>query len=351
MSAGTGFNPSWWLRNPHVQSVLASSGLRRWLFRSQRTALETGATEHILDCGDGVRLQGFYSRQSRLAAPRALAVLLHGWEGSVQSSYILHTGGRLLAEGCDVFRLNFRDHGETHHLNQDMFHSCRIGEVVGAVKQVAERFPQRPLLIGGFSLGGNFALRVALRAAAAGIPLRWVFAVCPVISPRAGLASIENAPWFYEYYFMRKWRGSLKRKQAKFPQRELFSKTELRTGMRELTRRMVERHTDFGTLENYLDGYSIAGDALAELRVPATIVTAADDPVIPVADFRALKLAPSTQLTIAEHGGHCGFIGGMGLRSWAEDFIVDQMRQVLDSGTSDGRISAGGNGAALSPGA
>ncbi|HEY7873405.1 MAG TPA: alpha/beta fold hydrolase [Rudaea sp.] len=346
MSAADEFQPSRWLRNPHVQSVLASSGVRRWLFRRHRRALETDATEHILDCGNGVRLQGFHSRQSILAAPRALTVLLHGWEGSAQSSYILHTGARLLREGCDVFRLNFRDHGATHHLNRELFHSCRIDEVVAAVEQIAQRFPQRPLLLGGFSLGGNFALRVALRAPAAGIPLRWVFAVCPVISPRAGLASIENAPWFYEYYFMRKWRGSLKRKQEEFPQRELFSKPELRDGMRELTRRMVERHTDFGTLENYLDGYSIAGGTLAELRLPATILTAEDDPVIPVADFRALTLAPDTELRIVAHGGHCGFIRDLSLHSWAEDFIVAQMRQILDD-----TASAGGNGAALGPGA
>ena len=172
-------------------------------------------------------------------------------------------------------------------------------------------------------------MRVALRAPAAAIPLSWVFGVCPVISPRAGLASIEAAPWFYERYFMHKWRGSLKRKQALQPDRELFSDEELRGGMRDLTERMVQRHTDFGTLENYLDGYSIAGSTLAALSVPATILTAADDPVIPVVDFRALTLAPQTELTIVEHGGHCGFIRDASLRSWAEDFLVARMQRVV----------------------
>jgi uncharacterized protein len=325
------FRPRAWLRNPHVQSVLASSGVRRLLFRRRSSMLENGAEEHILDCGNGVRLQGFRTRQTVLPHARALVVLLHGWEGSVQSSYILHTGSRLLAEGCDVFRLNFRDHGATHHLNRELFHSCRIDEVVGAVVDVARRFPERPLVIGGYSLGGNFALRVALRAPAAGIALAWVFAVCPVISPRAGLAAIEDAPWFYESYFMRKWRQSLQRKQRHFPQSELFSPAELRAGMRDLTRSMVLRHTDFGTLENYLDGYSIAGTALRALRVPATILTAADDPVIPVAEFRELELAPDTELTIVPHGGHCGFIRDLSLRSWAEDFLVERLGRVVDA--------------------
>lgn len=323
--------------------MLASSGVRRLLFRRRRSVLEDRSSEHILDCGGGVRLQGFHTRQTKLPMARALAVLLHGWEGSVQSSYILHTGSRLLAEGCDVFRLNFRDHGETHHLNRDLFHSCRIDEVVGAVREIARRFSERPLLVGGYSLGGNFALRVALRAPAAGIALGWAFAVCPVVSPRAGLAAIESAPWFYERYFMRKWRKSLQRKQRHFPQSELFSALELRGGMRDLTRNMVLRHTEFGSLENYLDGYSIAGDALASLAVPATILTAADDPVIPVAEFRELRLAPRTELTIVPHGGHCGFIEDLSLRSWAEDFLVTRMQRALgahNDGQSRDRVAS-----------
>jgi predicted alpha/beta-fold hydrolase len=228
-----------------------------------------------------------------------------------------------------VFHLNLRDHGDTHHLNKELFHSCRIDEVIGAVQRIVQTFDNRPLVIGGFSLGGNFALRVALRAPSAGIPLTWAFAICPVISPRAGLASIEDAPWIYEYYFMLKWRASLRRKQELFPQQELFSKRELRGNMRDLTAGLVSRHTNFGTLDNYLDGYSIAGDTLAGLRVPASILTAADDPVIPIAAFRQLKLAPTTDLTIVPHGGHCGFIADWSLRSWAEDFVMERLNRAL----------------------
>lgn len=322
------FVPHRWLRNPHVQSVLASSGVRRLLLRRRRAEIDAHSTEHILDCGGGVRLQGFHSRQQRLPRSRALVILLHGWEGSAQSSYVLNTGARLLAEGCDIFRLNFRDHGDTHHLNPEIFHSCRIDEVVGAVRAVATRFNERPLVLGGFSLGGNFALRVALRAQAEQIPLAWVFAVCPAISPRAVLGAIERAPWFYEHYFLSKWRGSLRRKQQVFPQMQLFTKHELRGNLRALTRDLVLRHTDFGTLENYLDGYSIAGAALAPLAVPAAILAAADDPVIPVDDFRELRLAPTTELAIVDHGGHCGFIRNFDLRSWAEEFVVERLQRV-----------------------
>jgi len=323
------FLPPRFLRNPHVQSVLASSSLRRALARRRRVRLETPAEEMLLDCGDGVRLQGFHTRQHALATPLGLAVLVHGWEGSAQSTYLLRTGAHLLDEGFDVFRLNMRDHGDTHHLNDGLFHSNRIDEVVGAVGAVAQRFAGLPIAVVGYSLGGNFALRVALRAPAAGIPLCHAVAVCPVISPAAGLASIETAPWFYEAYFLKKWRGSLRRKADLFPKQYRREDWERGQNLRGLTQQLVEQHTDFGTLERYLDGYSLAGDRLAAMQIPSSILTAADDPIIPVEDFRRLTLSPVVRLEIAEHGGHCGFLRGLNGRTYAEDFIAAALRSAV----------------------
>ncbi len=60
--------------------------------------------------------------------------------------------------------------------------------------------------------------------------------------------------------------------------------------------------------------------------MPATILTSADDPVIPIADFRRLKLPPRTSSsTSPPHGGHCGFIGDFSLRSFTEDYIAERM--------------------------
>jgi hypothetical protein len=313
------------LANPHVQSLLASSGLRRAAVRLRYPALHEASTEHILDCGEGVRLQGFHSVQSVRPRARGMVVLLHGWEGSVQSSYVLVSAGRLLEAGFDVFRLHFRDHGDTHHLNEGLFHSCRIDEVVGAVRAVQERFAPRCLLLAGFSLGGNFALRIALRAPANGLNVVYAFAVCPPIDPAGSLTQIEVAPWVYERYFIAKWTDSLRRKQALFPQRYDFSEWLKKPSLRNLTARLVEEFTDFGQLDRYLDGYSIAGDRLAPLSVAATIITAEDDPVIPIGDYRTLQVPAHVELVLAEHGGHCGFIEDWRLKSWIEDVLVDRL--------------------------
>lgn len=315
------FAPPRFLDNPHLQSVLASHRLRRWLRGSAIADLERRAEHALIDCGEDVRLQGWYNA-APAGEPRGLVVLLHGWEGSAQSSYLCNTAVALQNAGFAVFRLEFRDHGTGQHLNEGLFHSGLIDEVVGAIRSIADRWPTRPLVLSGFSLGGNFALRAALRAPAAGIALSHVVAVCPVIDPAEGLLAMERAPWFYQQYFLLKWRRSLRLKQLAFPQTYDFGPWMKGLGMRAMTRELIVRYSSFDSLDDYLDGYSIAHDRLAALEVPATILTSEDDPIIPVSGFRTLQLPSTAQLRIVRHGGHCGFLENWRLESWAERFVV-----------------------------
>ena len=282
------FKPPRWLRNPHLQSILGAGALGRLALGKPARALEREARAEVLEVDGGVRLQGFHNVQRSLPERRGLVVLLHGWEGSAQSNYIVAAATSLLRAGYDVYRLNFRDHGDSHALNAEPFHSCRLDEVVSAVARLCARPGPGLHAVAGFSLGGNFALRVARAASARGIALDCALAVCPVIDPAAGLRQLEREP-MYHAYFMYKWRGSLRRKQTLFPAQRLITDEDLELNMRELTRALVVRHTDFSSLDAYLAGYSVAGGRLSDLAVPTAILAAADDPVIPIADFLALS--------------------------------------------------------------
>jgi predicted alpha/beta-fold hydrolase len=94
--------------------------------------------------------------------------------------------------------------------------------------------------------------------------------------------------------------------------------------MREKTRFFATRYYDFPTLESYFEGYSVAGDRLSPLAVPSTILTAADDPVIPVRDAETLPDNPNIELIVTRYGGHCGYLKNWKLDSWAEDFILER---------------------------
>lgn len=328
---GRDFRPAWPLSSGHIQTMLSSSGVRRMLLPRRAYNVLKDAQSVMVDGGEGVRLTGAYTAQKTQATSRGLAVLFHGWEGSVDSTYVLQTGSRLLEDGWDIFRLNFRDHGESHGLNEALFHSCRLDEVVHALADIAHRWPSQRIALAGFSLGGNFALRAALQAPAKAIPLGYALAVCPIIDPSEGLFSLEeSAPWFYQAYFMNKWRHSLRAKQAAFPHREYFELQELKQNLRGLTEALVLRHTDFGSLQAYLDGYSVAGRTLEAMQIPATILTARDDPVIPVDAFEKLELPRNVELDIAPYGGHCGFISGWGMTSYCDEYIAARFNAFAD---------------------
>lgn len=324
------YRAPWWASNPHLQTVLASSPLR--VKRGERALAALGAIhqEHVIDAGDGVRLHGVHTHLPGLTS-RGLALLLHGWEGSAESGYMRLTAARLLSAGFEVFRLNFRDHGPSHHLNEEVFHSCRLDEVVGAAKQIAERWPARPMVAAGYSLGGNFALRLALVAPDVGLPLRHVAAVCPALDPERTTQAMEQGFPLYQTYFRRKWARSLRHKRSLFPERHDFDEAGFKRDLRGMTAWMIDKGGyDFPSVDAYFDGYRISRERLSGLRVPADILTAADDPVIPVEDFHTLELPDIAKVEIADHGGHCAFLQDARLHGYAEGWVTARLSGVLE---------------------
>jgi uncharacterized protein len=319
------FDPPIGLRHRHVQSLLAGWPWRqRWL-RRRAAALLTTSRDEIVDCGEGVRLLGHYSAQP--GHSKGLAILLHGWEGSAAASYVVSMGGLLYDAGYAVFRLNFRDHGQTFELNRDLFHSCRIDEVVGAVAAVTAQHAAERTFIIGHSLGGNFALRAAARAPDAGIHVTKVVAVCPVLRPASTMRALENGLWVYRHYFLRRWRRSLLAKAACFP--DLYDFGDLRRfpTLTATTEFFATRYARFPDLESYLNGYAITGDALARLAVPARLIAAADDPVIPIEDLDDLARTPALTIDVVVRGGHCAFLENYGLRSWLDRTVLAELER------------------------
>ena len=284
--------------------------------------MRQAAREVILRPFGEVCLQGFYSPQSRRPV-RGVVMLLHGWEGSANSAYVLRTGEFLYRHGFSVFRLNYRDHGDTHALNPGLFYAVLLDEVFGAVQQVAQYERELPFYLAGFSMGGNFALRVARKCADHPIAnLRHVLSVSPVLDPARSTQAIDQSP-LLRAYFRRKWARSLRRKQACFPSLYDFENVLRLATLSEMTEALIQRYSDYATSADYFRGYAVLGDALADVNVALTILTAQDDPIIPVRDFFDLKLSPSTELSVQRYGGHNGFLESLGGRAWYERVIEE----------------------------
>ena len=319
--------------------MLASTGARRAPIARRAAPLIAAQRELLLDCGGGVRLQCFHS--SPAPSRGVPVVLLHGWEGSAESLYVLSLGQQLFERGFDVLRLNLRDHGDTHHLNRGLFHSCLLPEVVGAMSALQTALGGgQPLKLVGFSLGGNFLLRVGARARASGLRIARIIAVSPVLDPTDTLRALESGFAGYPLYFVRKWWRSLLKKQAAWPAHYDFRELRRLRDLRRLTAELIRRFTDFRSLEEYLDGYSITGRTLAGLESPTTLITSLDDPIIPAGGLERLARSPSLRIVVTRFGGHCGFLDRLTGPTWVERRILAEL-DVGDEPVSLGPVLTG----------
>lgn len=316
------FSPPPLLQSPHVQSILASTAPRKLRLHLRSKALRGASRPVILDCGNATQLLGEYSPQQQ-GRSRGLITLIHGWEGSSRSTYLLSAAATFFEAGYDVFRLNLRDHGPSHHLNKELFNSTLLDEVLGALRAIQENYPHDWHFLAGFSLGGNFALRIAARAAEAGITLQQTIAVCPVVDPVKTMAAIEQGWWVYEKYFVRKWKRSLKKKLALYPELNFASQLNGMRRLRDFNDYFVPNHTPFNEPEDYFRAYALSPELLSTLSSPAHIIAAKDDPMIIAEDFLSLSGVDKLHIETPRFGGHCGFVKNWRLDSWVDERMLE----------------------------
>ena len=315
------FNPGPLLRNPHLQTIIASTGPRKLLVRRKARQLLADKETHTIACSDGVRLQGELS--ARPGNNKGVVFMIHGWEGCVDSLYLLSAGARLYRNGYSVFRLNLRDHGPTHHLNPELYNSTRLQEVIDAVKYVQGLFPDQRLFMAGFSLGGNFCLRIAAKAPEQQLRLEQVVAVCPVINPLHTMDYLSDGWFVYHDHFVKGWQRSLKKKLEYFPELGYGDVMPTLKSLKAMNDYFVPNHTAYDDTASYLLGYALTGDVLKDLQTPCRLITSQDDPMIHAADLADLAKSDKLTIELTRYGGHCGYIENLMLDSWVDRRVLE----------------------------
>ena len=311
------YKPPRHLRNAHVQTVLNSQGPCK--LRAHKILKRLDPDILILQSEDGTRLLA--ELDHAVNGRSALVILLHGWEGSSRSSYLLTTAASLLAQGFDVLRVNLRDHGDSHHLNRELFNSTRSPEVASALQDFNATRAYEHVFLAGFSLGGSFALRIAADAGTE-IGLDASIAVCPPTDPARAMDALNKGFFAYERYFFRRWHSSLQRKLHCFPDFDYDDKLASARSLDDLNRIFIPEHTIYSDVGDYFAAYALVGDRLTSMAMPAHLIAAEDDPIIPIDDLNRIDPVENLQIETHRYGGHCGFIENLAARSWIEGRIL-----------------------------
>jgi predicted alpha/beta-fold hydrolase len=252
-------------------------------------------------------------------------LLLHGLEGSSRSGYLISLAQRLLESGFAVHRMNLRGCGLSEPYSPTLYHS---GLTLDA-RRILERWRAEgrgPRFLAGFSLGGNVVLKLAGEMGGEAASL--VEGVCAVSVPidlHACVRAISRpANWIYHQKFVRSLRRRYGRRHrldpARFPAVDL---ARVRT-IYDFDDRITAPFFGFGDAANYYATQSSLR-FLGGIRVPALLVQAKDDPMIPFELFAApeLRTNPSIRLLAVEHGGHLGFLSRGAERFWLDGILRD----------------------------
>ncbi|MGV3484341.1 MAG: hypothetical protein ACO1RT_07980, partial [Planctomycetaceae bacterium] len=219
-----------------------------------------------------------------------------------------------------------------------------------------------PISAGGVSLGGNKFLRAMGLASQPGPAGDWldridrIAAISPPIDLKRCSDNMERRilrP--YNRYFIR---HLLERAPEALKTNEIMLEAARRPPrtMRELDERVTAPLAGFESGEDYYHRTAAIG-VIDQITVPALILAAADDPIVPVTCFDPAARSnwpDSVRLVITRRGGHVGFIGRGDQRHWMDGlldrwFEFERRRSQVITLKPDLALRSGAGRAAIRP--
>ena len=294
--------------NGHLQTIVPA--LRRApLVLFERERLETD-DEDFLDLD-------WLDRKSR-----RLVILSHGLEGNSRRPYILGTAAWFGERGWDVLAWNCRSCSGEMNRAARLYHHGEITDLDRVIRHALSRRDYERIVLVGFSMGGAMVLKylgVHGRELPGPIDRGVAFS-----SPCVLEASVEALEYRGNGFYKRRFQQALTAKLA--------VKAEHHPGLLDLSKLAeVRSWRDFDEYFSApLNGFASASDLYAEasaanfmagIRVPALLVNADNDPIIPEActPVTLCEKHPHIHLERPRTGGHVGFMLRGKAYSWMEE--------------------------------
>ncbi|HTQ79410.1 MAG TPA: alpha/beta fold hydrolase [Thermoanaerobaculia bacterium] len=267
-------------------------------------------------------------------------VIVHGLGGSMDSHYVMRAAAAAEAAGLSFLRLNLRG---SDLKGEDFYHAGLTVDLHAALAS-PELARYRRLYLLGYSVGGHLVLRYATDAVepSSGRPpdarVVAVAALCPPLDLAASSAAFD-APglWLYRRYVL----GNVKRIYAAVAAHrpvplpvEEARRIHL---LREWDDRVVAPRHGFAGAADYYGRESVSS-WLSALRLPALIIAAQADPMVPAATLLPTLSRDFSGLTVRwlAAGGHVAFPAhadtGLGEGPGVEEQVVGWLRQAKKVG-------------------
>ncbi len=295
------FKPAWWLRNSHLQTLWPA------VLRKRKLKANVKLLRERLELPDGDFLDLDWINKE---AKGPIVIILHGFEGSVNSHYAKGMLSTINQHGWRGVFMHFRGCSGVHNRLSRSYHSGDTSDLAYIVDTLKRREPETELAAIGYSLGGNVLLKWLGETGKLN-PLKAAIAVSVPFELKKAAKRIDMGfSKFYQWYFLRCLRGRLQQKFNAVPPPLDPSFLYSVATIREFDNSFTAPLYGFRDADEYYNASS-SRQFLRFIHVPTLLLHAKDDPfmtedVIPAAH----EISPMVKLEVTECGGHVGFVSG-----------------------------------------
>jgi predicted alpha/beta-fold hydrolase len=243
---------------------------------------------------------------------KTIALLIHGLEGSSESKYMISTTNELNGKGMDVVAFNLRGCSGEDNLLLGTYHSGKTEDVHFVIDHLLANYNYENIILVGFSLGGNLALKYMGEyadnisskikgAIATSVPI-------DIASSEREMDKIKNK--LYIEQFLKTIRLKVLEKSHKFPDFELDKEKLFKAKrFKHLEKLYTVPVFGFKSPEDYWEKAS-SKPYLSKINKPTLLINAKDDSFLAKECFPIEEARDSDTffLEITKYGGHVGYI-------------------------------------------
>lgn len=325
------YRPPLLLANGYVQSILPTLIRRIDCTHFKRERLVTDDGDFLdLDWSCAPISKGAASSVSN--ADKTLLIISHGLEGHSRRPYVAGVVREANAQGWDALAWNFRSCSGEMNNTLRFYHSGATDDLQRVIGH-AHAAGYRRIHLVGFSMGGNLSLLHVGREGhevPAYIKSVAAFSVpCDLAASAHCLAERRNK--IFMWRFLKDLRVKVAAKALTFPEQVNTDGYEQIKTFQHFDDRYTAPIHGFKNAADYWQ-QSSCKPVLKDIRVPALLVNAKNDPFLPDACFPYEEARQSEWLSleVPESGGHVGFIEMNNRHAyWMEKRVVAFVQQHL----------------------
>jgi len=293
------------------------------------------ARRHVVELPDGDILVLHDDCPGGWGPGSPFVVLMHGLGGCHGSSYMVRIAGQLNDRGVRVFRLDHRGAGAAAEQAKFPYHAGRSDDVRIAFDAAHQLCPGSLGGLAGFSLSGNMLLKMLGedgRSSRQPTYLACAVALNPPIDlDLCSQALRRGFNRVYDRHFTKLLLPQVEQRLQSFPDAPRPVGNWPPRTLREFDDQYTAPVSGFDSAEHYYSDSS-AAQFVPDIEVPTLIVTADDDPLIPVRPFRELPKVAAVKVEITSHGGHLGYLSrpdDPAFRRWMDWRVVTWLAEHL----------------------